>query len=143
MHDIFIDADIILDVLAERTPYYDHAAKLLTLAIENKVNAHTSPIIIANIHYILSKLHSKNKSIQSIQKIKTFINILPVDGKIIDLALTSKFNDFEDAIQYYTAKINDVSFLITRNKKDYKVADISICTAEEYLNIWLSFQNNR
>lgn len=138
MHDIFIDTDIIIDVLTERNPHYIHAAKLFTLAERNNIKAYTSPIIIANIHYILSKLQSPQKAIQSIQKIKTFIKILPVDDKIIELALSSNFNDFEDAIQYYTAKSKDIQFLVTRNKKDYKVSDISICTAEEYINIWLS-----
>ena len=138
MHDLFVDTDIILDLLAKREPYYIHAARLLTLAVENKIQAYTSPIIIANIHYVLSKLQSKDKALQSILKLRSFIKILPVDDKIIELALSSNFNDFEDAIQYYTAKSSDLTFLITRNKKDYKVNDISICTAEEYINIYLS-----
>ncbi len=141
MHDLFVDPDIIIDLLAKREPHYIHAARLFTLAAENKIKAYTSPIIIANIHYILSKLQSKDKALQSLQKIKTFIKILSVDERIIDLALSSKFSDFEDAIQYYTAKSNDIIFLITRNKIVFKVDDMSICTAEEYIDIYLSSED--
>jgi hypothetical protein len=30
--------------------------------------------------------------------------IVPIDENIVDMALSSKFNDFEDGLQYYAAK---------------------------------------
>jgi predicted nucleic acid-binding protein len=57
------------------------------------------------------------------------------------LALASDFNDFEDAIQYYTAKEGGIDYLLTRNKKDYKRAGITVMTAEEYLEIFKSTNN--
>ncbi len=138
MHRVFIDTDIILDLLTERTPHYIHAAKLFTLMDKGKVEGFTSPIVFANIHYILTKLTSKDFALHSLRKLKSIINILPIDEKIIELAINSSFTDFEDAIQYNTAKTGGINFLITRNKKDYKKSKISIYTAEEYLNIWVS-----
>lgn len=136
MHKVFIDSDIIIDVLAKREPFYISAAKLFTLIDQNSIYGFMSPIVYANIHYILSKLTSKDITLKNLRKLKTIIKILAIDDKIIELALDSNFNDFEDAIQYHTAKENDIKFLITRNKKDYKKSKISICTAEEYLKIW-------
>jgi hypothetical protein len=43
----------------------------------------------------------------------------------------------EDAIQYFTAKENNLEILITRNKKDHGKAEISIFDAEEFLNVYL------
>jgi len=48
------------------------------------------------------------------------------------LALNSDFSDFEDAIQYFVAIENKIQVLITRNLKDYKTANISIMTAEQF-----------
>lgn len=138
MHRIFIDSDIILDILAERKPFYDFAAKLFTLIDQGKISAFTSPIVFANLHYILTKFSSKKSATKSLIKMKSIISVLPVDDKIIESALISDFSDFEDAIQYHTAKANNINFIITRNKKDYKKSIISICTAEEYLRIWSS-----
>ena len=141
MHKVFIDSDIIIDVLAKRKPFYTSAAKLFTLIDQNRIYGFTSPIVYANIHYILSKLTSKEITLKNLRKLKTIIKILAIDEKIIELALDSNFNDFEDAIQYHTAKENDIKFLITRNKKDYKKSKISICTPEEYLKIWSTHLN--
>ena len=136
MHRVFIDSDIVLDVLARREPFYLHAAKLFTLLDKGEVSGFTSPIVFANIHYILRKEKSKEFALQNLRKLKSLILILPVDEKIIDQALSSTFNDFEDAIQYFTAKSFEINFIITRNKKHYKQSQISVCTAEEYLKIW-------
>lgn len=67
-------------------------------------------------------------------KFKTLVQVLPVNDKIIDLSLASNFTDFEDAIQHYTAIENDIKILLTRNIRDYKNADITVMTAQQYLN---------
>jgi predicted nucleic acid-binding protein len=136
MHRVFVDSDIILDVLAKRDKFYSHAAKLFTLLDKGEVSGFTSPIVFANIYYILRKEKSKEYALQSLRKLKSFISILPIDEKIIELALDSTFKDFEDSIQYHTAKSYEIIFIITRNKKHYKQSKISVCTAEEYLKIW-------
>jgi hypothetical protein len=61
------------------------------------------------------------------------IHVLSVGEKTVDLALNAKFNDFEDGIQYFTARENDISILLTRNKKDYKEKGLIIQTPEEYV----------
>ena len=135
MIKIFIDSDIVLDLLAERKPHYIFAAKLFTLADKNKVQAFTSPIVFSNVHYILSKLTSNALSLQSLRKLKTFVKVLPVDEKVIEQSLNSEFRDFEDAIQYHTSVNNNIKFIITRNKADYKKSKIIVCTAEEFLKM--------
>ena len=60
---------------------------------------------------------------------------LPLNDKIIQLAIASDFNDFEDAIQYYTALENNITTLITRDLKDFKKASIKVMSSEEYLDL--------
>src|SRR3989339_270946 len=115
MIKLFVDSDIILDLLAEREPHYIHAARLFTLINQNKIIAHTSPLIFANLHYLLKKQTTNFVALKSLRKLKT------------------EFNDFEDAIQYYTAVNNGITLIITRNKIDYKRSKIDILTAEEFL----------
>ena len=134
--NVFIDSDIILDLLAKREPFYIYAAELFTLADKRKIKTFTSPIIFANIHYILRKHKSKEFALQSLRKLKTFINILPIDSKVIDQALNSEFKDFEDAIQYFTAINNGIKVILTRNNKDYSKGNITISTAEEFVKTW-------
>jgi len=134
--ELFVDSDVILDLLAKREPHYIHSAKLFTLIDQQKVTAYTSPLVFANLHYLLKKLTSNTSALKSLRKLKTLINVLPIDERVINQALNSEFNDFEDAIQYFTAINNGIDLIITRNKADYKKGKITISTAEEFLKTW-------
>lgn len=136
MNKVFIDSDIILDVLARREPFYNDSSKLLSLAETKRLQAFTSPIVMANVYYILRKLTSKSFTLESLRKLRVFIKIVPVSEKHIDQALSSGFSDFEDAIQYFSSTDRHLGFIITRNKKDYKPDKISICTPSEFLKIF-------
>lgn len=140
MISLFIDSDIILDLFAKRHPHYNHAAKLFTLIDQKKTVAYSSPLVFANIHFILCKLMPHAQARQNLRKLKSLIKILPIDEKIIELALNSDFKDFEDSIQYHTAKCHAIQFLVTRNKKDYKRAEMNVCTAEEFLTMLNSLE---
>jgi len=133
MIKLFVDSDIILDLLAQREPHFIHAARLFTLIDQNKVAAYTAPLIFANLHYLLKKQSSNISVLKNLRKLKTLINILTIDERVIEQSLNSEFNDFEDAIQYFTAVNNGISLIITRNKIDYKRSKIDILTAEEFL----------
>lgn len=141
MIKLFIDSDIILDLLAEREPHYVHAARLFSLIDQNKITGYTSPLIFANLHYLLKKHTTNLLALKSLRKLKTLISILPIDERVIEQSLNSEFNDFEDAIQYFTAVNNGITQIITRNKTDYKRSKIDVLTAEEFLKTFDIKQN--
>lgn len=132
---VFVDTDIIYDLLAKRDPFYSAAARLFTLADEGKVQIFISALSLANIHYLVSKQQSESQAKQILRKFKVLVHITPLTEKIIDLALNSEFEDFEDAIQYFSALQNDIEILLTRNLKDYKKAQISVLTAQDFINL--------
>lgn len=136
MKKVFVDSDIILDLLAKRELNYIFAARLFTLIDQQKIIGFTSPIVFANLHYLLKKNTSNLSALKNLRKLKTLVNILPVDERVIEQALNSDFTDFEDAIQYFTAVNNGINVLLTRNKVDFKKSKIPIATAEEFLKSW-------
>jgi predicted nucleic acid-binding protein len=133
MVKIFADTDILLDLLSERQPYYAAAAKLFSLADNRKIKIHISALSFANLHYILRKQYTAKGSRQILQRLKVLTGVLAVNDKIIELALSSDFSDFEDAVQYYTATENSIELLLTRNLKDYKKSQIPVMTAEDFI----------
>jgi predicted nucleic acid-binding protein len=132
---VFVDTDIIYDVLANRHPFYESAAKLFTMADEGKILITISALSFANIHYLLVKELTSELAKQTLRKFRILINIAPIDEKIIDLSLNSDFNDFEDAIQHFCAIENECGILLTRNLRDYKMALIPVMTAQDYINL--------
>ncbi|MFN5182671.1 MAG: type II toxin-antitoxin system VapC family toxin [Bacteroidota bacterium] len=133
MEKVFVDSDIVLDLLSARQPHYKYAAELFSLADENSIKIFVSSLTFANVNYILSKQLSAVQARKMLLKFKTLISVLSVNDKIIELALVSDFHDFEDAIQYNSAIENDISTLLTRNLKDYKKAEITILTPQQFL----------
>jgi len=133
MNGVFVDTDIVLDLLGNRKPFYRHAAELFTIADRSEITIFVSSLSFSNLNYILSKQYSSNQARKVLMKFKTLVTVLPVSDKVVELALLSDFKDFEDALQYYTALENGVTLLLTRNLKDYKSAGIPIMTAEQYL----------
>jgi len=76
---------------------------------------------------------SGQDTLRNLRKLKTFMNILSIDERVIEQSLNSEFNDFEDAIQYFTAVNNGITLIITRNKTNYKRSKVDVLTAEEFL----------
>ena len=134
MNNLFIDSDILIDFLARRNNY-EEAAVLLSIVDKNKAKAFTTPLVFANVDYIITKFGNKEKSKRAIKILRKNISILTMDEKAFDLALDSKFPDFEDALQYFSAANQNIDFIITRNKKDYSKGKIKVVTAHEYLDI--------
>jgi len=130
---IFVDTDVVFDLLAKREPFYTYAAQLFTNADKQEVTICVSSRCFGNLNYILSKHKSAIEARKILSRFKVLVTILPVDDKIIELALNSDFNDFEDAIQYYCAIENGINILITRNLKDFKPVRIPVLTAEEFV----------
>ena len=131
---LFIDSDILLDMLLIREPFWGYT-QLLLLESENLgIRLSTSVLVIANINYILEKKIGAPAAKSTIKTLVKRINILSFESDIIDLALNGKFNDLEDEIQYLIAKRHECDVIITRNIKDYKQSTIPVLTAEQFLN---------
>jgi predicted nucleic acid-binding protein len=130
---VFIDSDIILDLLCKREPFYIFAAEVFTLGDTRKIELVTTSVVFANVFYILRKILGIERAKELLRKLRIMVGVIPVDEKIVDLALNSRFSDFEDGLQYFTARENDIKTLLTRNIKDYKETDLIIQTPQEYL----------
>jgi predicted nucleic acid-binding protein len=133
-HKLFVDSDVILDLLAKRDLFFHHAALFFTYAERNNCRLYTSPLVFANVFYILRKSIGNHEAKKQLKKIRLMIQILPIYEKTIDMALNSELNDFEDAIQYFCAKENGLFGIITRNTKHYKIKDIVVQSPAEYIS---------
>lgn len=133
MTHVFVDTDIILDLLASRQPFYAHSARLFSLADNGKIRLYVSALSFANLNYLLSRQYSASQSRKKLLAFKTLVTVLPVSDKIVELSLSSDFKDFEDALQYHTAIEHKISLILTRILKDYKFASISVMTAEQFI----------
>lgn len=134
MENIFLDTNIVIDLLAKREPFYKEAQDLFTLGDKNEVNLFISSLTFANAYYSIVRHHKEVDAKKYLSKFKVLVTILSLEDKVIELALASDFKDFEDGLQYFIAMDNEADVIITRNKRDFGNAKIPVMTAGEYLS---------
>jgi predicted nucleic acid-binding protein len=132
---IFLDTNVILDVLIKRETFYIDSSKVLTLVNEKIVSGYISAITVNNIYYILRKLKDKETAKNFITEILESFEIISLTKDILSQANKISINDYEDGIQFFSALDCGCDFLITRNDKDYPRLGIKIITPGEFIGM--------
>jgi predicted nucleic acid-binding protein len=127
MIKIFLDTNIIIDLLAERQPFYKYAVEIFKKAHTGDVKLFTSSHSIATSHYLLKK-HVEEKELRTILlDVLEFVSIISVDEEVMKNSLRSNYKDFEDAVQILCANsIENMDFIVTRNIKDFKNSPVLV-----------------
>jgi predicted nucleic acid-binding protein len=134
MKKLFIDTNIVIDLLSRREPFFEEAAELFSLADKKQVELSVSSLTIANTSYALLRQMDSNKAKSVLRKLRLILKILPLDDKIVGLALNDEtFSDFEDGLQYFTAIELEQELIITRNLKDFKNSKLPTMTAKQFI----------
>ena len=132
MKKIFIDTNIIIDVLMKREGYLS-SAKVLALAKNEDESLFVSVLTMANIAYILRKTLKGDRFYKEMAELSDLLNVVDVTKEHFLFALELQAKDFEDALQYYCAISNMCDVLVTRNKKDFCFSSMEVMTPEELL----------
>ena len=132
MKNIFLDINVLIDFLADRRPFSLEAARLFDNSLKRKIRIFISAVSYNNIYYILRQSFSHNETIKLLAELNEWTEIIDVSKDIIEKSIRSKFNDFEEAIQYYCAlSTSKIEFIVTRDTKDFKTSTIPILTPKE------------
>lgn len=134
MDNVLIDSDVILDFFFDREPFAEYASEIFTLCETNKIKGYTTPVIISNVYYLLTKIAKHEIVIEKLKQLLRIIDIAEINKVVIIEALNSEFKDFEDAIQNYAAENCDsINIILTRNTKDYQKSKLAVFSPEMYI----------
>lgn len=136
---VFVDTDVVIDLLIDRQPYANAASIIFDLADRGKLKVYASSLCLNNVHYIVRKELGDQKTRSIIGELLDVLEVLSVSKDDIMTAVRSEFKDFEDAIQHAVAVSNiGISAIITRNTKDYKKSLIPVFNSETYVKMLLN-----
>lgn len=121
---VLFDTDIIVDVLFKREPHATESTKTFDMAIQGKIDGYISAHAITTLDYLLTKEFDQATSKNLLEELLHYLSVAPVTGKIIKQALSSKIQDFEDAVSHYAGLSERVSVIISRNIKDFSKGEI-------------------
>ncbi|MEO8822872.1 MAG: PIN domain-containing protein [Ginsengibacter sp.] len=139
-YNLFIDSNVILDVVLQREGFYQNSYPLFKLAEDQTILLYTSTSIIMNVQYISCKFIGKSEAIEGIKYLLNFFEILDCNKKILQKAYSTKCKDIEDAVQYFTGIHSEiVTHFISRNTRDYKEIEeklLPVHTPSQFLKIF-------
>ena len=134
MSAVFVDTNIIIDLLCKRSPWFKDAQKLYSLAEQKEIDLYCSSLTLATAYYVMERYKISHQDIlESIEHLCRVCTPTLADASVVQKAIHSLFSDFEDALQYFSAKTVNADIIITRNLKDFAVSEIPVMAAEYYL----------
>lgn len=133
MVKIFLDTNVVLDLLGKREPFYEDTKLFLSLHSNGLARLQLAESSLGNLYHLVFNVYKLTYSEFTLSEFIKVCDILSTGKEVIYKSLISNFKDKEDALQYFTALENKCDFLITRDKKDFKNAEeIPVLSPKEF-----------
>jgi predicted nucleic acid-binding protein len=130
---VLLDTNIIVDVALERQPYFEASPQVLLLVEQGQIEGYISASTFGDLYYIIRRSRGREWTNDFINWLVTYCQMATVNDAVIRIALTSKFRDFEDAIQYSSAVVNQLNAIVTRNPQDFPVTTPRIISPNQLI----------
>lgn len=132
---LFVDTNVLLDILLKRKPYCSSSKKALLLN-NMRDELFFSAKSATDIHYILRKAVGEFESRIALGKLFQTVNCVNTEANDILCGLVNDFPDFEDSVAEAIAVRIGANCIITRNKKDFSRSRLPVYTPEEYVKMY-------
>lgn len=135
MHSVrvFLDTNILLDVIEARPRLVEESGAVLTLADDIHAELHLAWHSLATIYYLIRRGRSEAAAMKEIDQILSWANVAPVGSQSAARARSLNFPDFEDAMQCVCAENCVADVIVTRNTKDFALSSIPVMSPAEFL----------
>lgn len=134
----FLNANVLISVLNKEYPVFTYSSRILSLPTKH-VTLYTSPICLAIAFYFSEKKSGTEKAKEKIALLASKIRITETGKKVVEATVKNKsIHDFEDGLEYYSAKQAGCTHIVTEDKDDFYFSELDVKTSAEFLNSYLS-----
>ena len=130
---VMFDTNVVLDVLLDREPHIDVAAKLFALVDNGRLEGSICATTVTTIYYIAAKSFGRRRAHTQVHELLGLFEVAAVDREVLDRALELDFADFEDAVAHEAARTSGMSAIVTRDGGDFVNASLPVFDPHELL----------
>lgn len=130
---VLIDTNVIVDFLLRREPFFQDAVFVFDLIEKREIQGFISAISVTTVDYIVCQAKSRELSYRFIHDLLEIFEVCEVGKETFLQALQQKGRDLEDNMIIANALAYHLDTIITRNKKDFKEAQLQILTPSEFI----------
>ncbi len=131
--NVFIDTNVLIDVLARREPFYADSVRVWTLAEQGQIKGLISVISFNNIYDVIRRLRTRQTANRMMVLLRDTFTPVSLDKQILDQAIDSGFDDLEDAIQYFSAVRAEADCIVSRDDHAFPQSELPVLTPAELL----------
>lgn len=138
MKRVFVDANIVVDLLCERYPWFPSVMRIFNMGDRGQIELYCSSLSLGTASYLMeARKMTPQEIFEGIDLLCQICTPTVVDASVVREALDSDFTDFEDALQHFSAKTVDAECIVTRNKKDFGTSEIPVFEPQEFIDYLL------
>ena len=130
---VFVDTNVLLDVFAQREPFCADAMRIWTLAESGRIEASVSALSFSNCYYLVRKHSGRGNAEKAIRLLRDTFTPVDLTAQVLNQAIDAELNDFEDAIQFYSAMRARAACIITRNPDHFPRSHVGVFSPAEFL----------
>lgn len=138
MNRVFLDTNVLLDVLLHREPFVGDSARVLDMGFKGKVELYATPLTFATCLFVARKSLGYANALDALKILERYISIAPMDSAQLHKALYATAPDFEDMLQYHAAMATGCSHIITRNEQHFPKNGITVMSPTAFLQSLLA-----
>jgi predicted nucleic acid-binding protein len=132
--NVFVDANVLINVLNKEYPAYDASARFLSLAEEKRFQFFTSSLSLAITWFFAEKKSGRALARKKIELLLEHMRISECGENEVLFALKEKkADDFEDALQVFSAAKSKCVCIVTNNKSDFHFSKIEVLSPLDFL----------
>ena len=130
---VIVDTNVVLDLLLAREPFLRPAVDVFRLVEESRIDAFICATTVTTVDYLLVKSLPTSDARSALRRLISLFEIATVNRPVIERALESKIQDFEDAVLDEAGQMAGADFVITRNTKDFTGSSLKVCDPDEFI----------
>ena len=134
---LFLDTNVVIDVIAAREPFVADSRAVFNLCETGKADGCISALTLCTVSYVLRKFSTGDTMKRQLRDLRNILPPVDLTSSVLDKAIASNIADFEDAVQFYSAVYTEADYIITRNAKDFPQDSIPVLSPTAFLQLKL------
>jgi len=131
---VLVDTNVVLDVLLARTPFVKQGVSVFALVEASRIEASLCATTLTTIDYLLAQSLPRVQARHAIRGLLKLFEVAPVNRSVLERAIESEIDDFEDAVLEQAGCLIGADAIITRNTKDFRKSAIKAVDPVEFLS---------
>jgi len=133
---VFIDTNVLFDILAQRKPFFESAEKLVIMQMFGDAELWCSPQLLLDVSYVLGKVRPAVELHAALGKVLERVNLCATTHDDMKAACGAGWDDLEDSLIVFLCKKVSADYLLSRDLKQagFKGLGIPSLTPEEFFS---------